>query len=477
MSEIREIYTHPWKRIKRVQFVEQTIAITALLLGVIGQMLLILSLFFPWRSNYSCDLNKGCYYSKISFSYFFYGEFNSLSFLIESVFGLMITIGLFIIWWRKQTQIFSSLITLGILILPVKIFVLLLFFIKFGDRFSYNMIPEIFVRDCWNDIGAYMNLTATIFLIIMVGISILGLFLRKNKKNTSRVYDIKDISAICLFSLLVITPSFFEWVSVFPHIYIILIAITLLLTSFIRDDFSRNTIIPLFIMILGIEILVPYLPFLQHPSNYEFRFNIFLMLQTAIILIVSGQLLFKNGSMFKSKALHEVGSHDKRIRILNPLILLKFLSGIIVILLVYCLGGWFLSETSGRNLVLKINPQRTIFLGILAPLLLLTILYSSIYVLRNKRLIAYNRKSGINFIFPFIYFVVLVMYIYILFYVFFFASVPVGIKEVFDPFNRGIVSLFIIIYFVPIFCFIVILSIYLNVLKIKEIKKRISVVR
>jgi hypothetical protein len=53
----------------------------------------------------------------------------------------------------------------------------------------------------------------------------------------------------------------------------------------------------------------------------------------------------------------------------------------------------------------------------------------------------------------------------------------VGIKKIFNPFNRGIIPLFIIIYIVPIFCFIVILIVYLNVLKIKEIKKGISVVR
>lgn len=473
-----------WKRFDKSNIVEDIISIIALFLGIIGQIFLILSYYFPWGSTYTCDMNNGCWTDRISFSsFFFYGSvYMGISFLIESVFWLMITIGLALIWWRKQLQIFSSLITIGILILPIKGFFLLLFFIKYQGQFCWNMIPEYFVRGCWNDFGVYMNLTAIILNILMVGLSILGLVLRKKEKDISRGYDVKGISIVSFCSFLVVSPVFFSNYSysesgrLYPHIFFIIISITLLLTNFIKDKHSRNIIIPLFITILGIGLFLPLLPLLQFPEHhYPLNLGQFFIIQTSFVLIILGLLLFNNGSNFKLKDQKNLVSHRKRNRIFNLIFLVKLLSGAIIILLVYCLETLFSSDSYNNYLVLKNNPQAIIFLGVLTPFLMTAILYSLIHGTKDKRLEAHNRNVAINLLFPYVYFIGVLTYIYIVFYVFYFPFVSVRIKEIFNPFTGNIIPAFISIDLITIFCVFAVPIIYLNILKIKKIKKRLSV--
>lgn len=431
-----------WKRHNEVNLVENIIVIIALFLGIIGQIILILSLFFPWRLYCVCHISNGCWFDKLSFSLLFSNEFYPLSYLIEIVFGLMITIGLFLIWWRKRIQLFSSLIVIGIMILPSRIFILLLFFVKYDFTFGHFIISswEYYLKDSWGDIGAYMNLTATIFLIIMVGLSILGLILSKNKINKSRVYDVKGISVVCLCSLLVISPVFlsnYSWVEE-GRSFFILITIPLLLTTFIKDTYSRKIIIPIFMMILGIELLLPELLRLA-----IFDLSHFFIINASLALIILGLLMFNNNrSKFKLKDQLNLVSHNKRIRILNPIFLLKFLSGIYIILLLSCLVDWFFIE---EWLVLKDNPQAIIFLWVLSPSLMLVIFSSLIQGIKNRRLETHIRKPEMNYMFLYIYFIGVLMYVYLIFYVFFYSSLSEGLKEIFNPFNSPIISLFLLI--------------------------------
>ena len=477
---LKSIIRNNAKLIKRV------IIITTLILGITGYLLSIISLYFPWGSTITKSLNGGRWQTNFYFNDFFGHRFIVNSVYIDGMFGIMILIGLVIIWWKNNTQVFSSFITLGVLSIPVRFFYTLVFFVRYSKGICGSVIPEYNVIGCWTELGAYVNLTATIFFLFMGGLSILGFILFRNEVLKQRVFDVKGNSIIyvCALSLISLvffsTYSFHESGDFYPHIVLILITVVILVSSFIKDIFSRNIIIPSYLMVLGIELILPEILRFQYPELYGNYFSLkaFFILETSLVLFISGLLLYGNGSTLKSQP--PLISLRKE-RILNVMFLSKLLRVGIIILLGYCLIGWLYNGIYWNfhfiigNLILKTNPQAIIFLGVLAPLLLLTIFRLFTHGVRFRKINAQNRKSGTKYIFLFVYFIGVLRYIYIIFYVFFFPHLSDEIQDIYSPFSDNLVSLFIPPILVAMFIPFVFYLIYLNVEKIRRIKKKLKI--
>ena len=262
-----------------VERFNKVIIIAILLLGVLGHLFTIISLNFPWITLLMGSFDGRSWLEHNYFPNSFYFGINfslTNSYPIESVFGLIITIGLVLIWWKKPIRIFSSIITLGVLILPSRIINLLIILVRNRCSLSVSAIPEFFLFGCWVRSGAFINLSATIFLILMVGLSFLGLALQNNKNNKVKVVDVRGVSIVSFCSLLPLVPLtlplyFDSYYS--PHI-LILITVSLLLTTFIKDFYSRNFIIPLYLTILGVELFLTEKEFRYFFSPSPFSYSV-----------------------------------------------------------------------------------------------------------------------------------------------------------------------------------------------------------
>ncbi|MFX1457236.1 MAG: hypothetical protein ACFFDB_17865 [Promethearchaeota archaeon] len=407
------------KRFKQGNLIKDISAFILLFFGIIGYVLLLISLYLPWRSIITLDMNNGTWVSHIYYFDFLGNNFTTISLLIESIFGLIIIFGLVLNWGRRKLHTLPSLITFGILVLPRRIFELLLFLIIFKYDGYGSAIPEYFVLDYWDGIGFYINLTATIFFIVMIIFAILGYKLFNIKHETSRVNFEKENSIITFSSLLILFCN-----SLHPYFYshyviLIPISISLLLTTFVKDVYSRNIIIPISMVLLGIEL---YLSDLQYTEYVNMTLRQFFLLEIVFGLILLGLLLFGKGTKIRNNNQTNLSIPYKRIRILNPIFLLKLFNGILVILLVSCLMVWTFSNynslTFNTWMILNNFPQVVIFLWVLAPSLMIIIVYSFIQGRKNRKLLAYNRKLGVSYVFFYVYFIGVLIYTYLNFYIF-----------------------------------------------------------
>ncbi|KKL77200.1 hypothetical protein LCGC14_2037270 [marine sediment metagenome] len=151
-------------------------------------------------------------------------------------------------------------------------------------------------------------------------------------------------------------------------------------------------------------------------------------------------------------------SLDKGRKITNPLFLLKLISGLFIIFLLYWITSWYFN-TSRRDyyrdffiLDSKDNPYFILFFGVFAPVLMITIVYILIKSIKKRKL----RKPMMRYFFTFLSLIGVIMLIYILH--------------------------FEIVLFIPItllisFFAFVIFVIYLNYSKARQIKKKLTVYR
>ncbi|MFX1419054.1 MAG: hypothetical protein ACFE9N_09070 [Promethearchaeota archaeon] len=157
------------------------ITISSFITGIIGFSLLIISFFLPWYLVQTESIYGGSGPTIVLFSNDV--ENNSFySLLFGSIYGLLMTLNLIFSWKKKKTQIFSSLILLGILAFSV----IIEYTISIIHRPIFAFPPTTYVLYEYYLIGYFLNLIAVIIIIFMISISLLGFFSFEMIKNKSR---------------------------------------------------------------------------------------------------------------------------------------------------------------------------------------------------------------------------------------------------------------------------------------------------